>query len=209
MPKAESETSTRLDRRSAFKTLGAAVAAVVAGIGKARSAPTDTAADPILDLVAEHRRLLERAAHFEEQGDERYFALPDDLRRLPRIMLSVIRPNGAKHQTPFEFLTRDELEEWLNDKRLTEEQRARYIAEWEADKEALDAAKASTGCLPFYRQAEAIEAEAYRLYDRIQALPARTVPGVIVQVETLLVDPDEAVQTVLAGLRDIAARAAA
>ena len=48
----EVETSPRRHRRRDFLTLGAAAAAVVAGTGKAQSAPTDTAVDaPVLDLI--------------------------------------------------------------------------------------------------------------------------------------------------------------
>jgi hypothetical protein len=41
----------RRHRRRDFLTIGAAAAAVVAGIGSARSASTSSAADPIIDLI--------------------------------------------------------------------------------------------------------------------------------------------------------------
>jgi hypothetical protein len=80
--------------RRDFLTIGAAAAAVVAGIGKARSAPADTAADdPLFDLIRredeirvaggrlqDQAMMLKRGATAEQLADPVFGAEIEDLK---------------------------------------------------------------------------------------------------------------------------------
>src|ERR1044071_1589606 len=65
----EAETIPRRHGRRDFLTIGAAAAAVVAGIGKARSAPTDMAADaPLFDLMRREDEIRVAGGRLQDQA---------------------------------------------------------------------------------------------------------------------------------------------
>src|SRR4051794_31796353 len=60
--------SPRRPGRRDFLTIGAAAAAVVADIGTARSASTDTAADPILDMIRLKGEICTAGTRLQDQA---------------------------------------------------------------------------------------------------------------------------------------------
>ena len=192
---ADVETTTAPDRRSVFKQIAAAMS-----IGPVAAAALAVASDPISRMIGEAEELEERADALRERAEEIMLAMPPSLRASPRVRTWWGRTGIA-------FDNEQQLLESIAGDAVTPEERSAYLAEWRSAHALRNRAMEEAGCGPLYRQAEALEATCRRLSRQIAETKPTTIAGCIRQIEYM--DTDERFIAVLAGLRDIAARAAA
>lgn len=190
--------------------------------------------DPVLAMIEEHNRLADLANETEERAGEILLALPEDIqfRRvmidLPKgavachsykqltqqIFLAEI--DGALPElTPAQAGADDDvvhakIRAFINgvgdrcDARDYKDFSVRAILQFRDGKAKIDAAREASGCDALYREAEALGERVKAIYDRIVTTPARSLDGLLGQLDLLrdaTAGEHKFVDTIIAGIK--------
>jgi len=161
------------------------------------------APDPIPALIAEADRIRWLAIAAREKAETIWGAMPESARKkLPRVCSGQFYQFGRRRRV-YAYIERE-----IDEGALMSNRPAGWVrrarAEFAARRARLAAAE---GAVDYYeelfRETDRLDAEEGALYDQIVATKATTIAGAIAQIEFLNLEPKDAVDTVIASLRNI------
>ena len=176
--------------------------AVPAGAGVVFS--QSPAPDPIPALIAEENRIRWLAIAARETAETIWGAMPESARKkLPRALAGYLYRNDGR-RVPLYAYTEKQVDELARATCRPAGAVRKARAEFAARRARLAAAN---GAVDYYeelfRETDRLDALAGALYDQIVAAKATTIAGAIAQIEFLNLEPTDAVDTVIASLRNI------